>query len=144
MENAYNLDRFLLAQENIYDQVVKELKAGSKKSHWMWFIFPQLRGLGSSLTAREYAIDSLSEARTYISHPVLGARLIECISLVIDARKNGKTVEEVFGYPDYLKFHSCMTLFSLAGSENPVFKEAIDSVFEGRLDQASIDIIGSL
>ena len=143
MKKSFSLDRFLLAQENVYDQVVQELKAGGKKSHWMWFIFPQLRRLGSSLTAQEYAIDSLSEARAYLSHPVLGERLIECASLVINACKKSKTAEEIFGYPDYLKFHSSMTLFSLAVRDNSVFKEAIDCIFEGHLDHASVDIIAS-
>ena len=111
MSDPYDLERFERAQEAVYACVRKELAAGQKRSHWMWFIFPQLEGLGNSATARAYAIRSLDEARAYLAHPLLGARLRECTQLV--NALTGRTLEEVFGYPDDLKFRSAMTLFAL-------------------------------
>src|SRR5256886_2588828 len=112
MDDRYDLTRFVEAQEPVFDRVLAELAAGRKQSHWMWFVFPQLRGLGSSPTARHYAITSLEEARAYLAHEVLGERLRECARLV--NRIEGRTIEEIFGYPDHLKFRSCMTLFERA------------------------------
>ena len=116
MEDPYNLTRFVTAQQGVYARVLAELSAGYKQSHWMWFVFPQLEGLGSSPTARHYAIGSLAEARAYLAHPLLGARLSECTALVNGLE--GKTAEAVFGYPDHLKFRSCMTLFAHAAGES--------------------------
>jgi uncharacterized protein (DUF1810 family) len=116
MDDPYDLARFVTAQQGVYQSVLAELSAGRKQSHWMWFIFPQLQGLGSSPTARHYAIGSLAEARAYLAHELLGARLRECTSLV-----NGlgaTTAQAVFGYPDYFKFRSCMTLFAHAAGED--------------------------
>lgn len=116
--DPFNLGRYLEAQEPVIERVRAELAAGSKRSHWMWFIFPQLAGLGSSPTARHYALASLAEARAYLAHPRLGERLRGCTQLVNAVR--GRTVEEIFGYPDHLKFHSCMTLFAYAARERAV------------------------
>jgi uncharacterized protein (DUF1810 family) len=115
MDHPYDLERFVTAQQEVYASVLAELAAGRKRSHWMWFIFPQLAGLGSSPTARHYAIRSLAEARAYLAHPLLGARLRECTALVNGLE--GTNAEALFGYPDYLKFRSSMTLFAHAACE---------------------------
>jgi uncharacterized protein (DUF1810 family) len=115
MDDPYNLARFASAQQPLYARVLDELAAGRKRSHWMWFIFPQLEGLGSSPTARHFAISSLAEARAYLAHPLLGARLRECTALVNGLE--GTTAQAVFGYPDDLKFRSCMTLYAYAAGE---------------------------
>ncbi|HBH81499.1 MAG TPA: DUF1810 domain-containing protein, partial [Nitrospira sp.] len=112
MSAAYNLHRFLTAQAPTYNTVLAELRAGRKSSHWIWFIFPQIAGLGHSAMAQQFAIGSLDEAKAYLQHPVLGPRLRECAQLVLDVE--GRSAEEIFGYPDYLKFRSCMTLFMSA------------------------------
>src|ERR1700742_60135 len=111
--DAYDLGRFVEAQEGVYARVCEELRRGAKTSHWMWFIFPQIRGLGRSAMAERFAIGSLEEARAYLGHGVLGVRLRECTELVNAVE--GKTVGEIFGFPDHLKFHSSMTLFARAG-----------------------------
>jgi uncharacterized protein (DUF1810 family) len=132
MDDRYDLTRFVAAQEPLFDRVRAELTGGRKESHWMWFVFPQLAGLGSSATAREYAISSLDEARAYLGHELLGQRLRECTRLV--NRIEGRTVEEIFGYPDHLKFRSCMTLFACAAGEagdGPLFREALRKYFAG-------------
>jgi uncharacterized protein (DUF1810 family) len=108
--DRYDLERFVEAQAGVYEQVCAELRAGRKRSHWMWFVFPQIRGLGSSEMAMRYAISGLEEARVYLEHPVLGPRLRECAGIVVGVE--GRTVEEIFGYPDDLKFHSSVTLFA--------------------------------
>ena len=135
MDDRYNLTRYVEAQEPLFARVRAELAAGCKESHWMWFVFPQLAGLGSSPTARRYAIASVEEARAYLAHPVLGARLRECTRLV--NRIEGRTIEEIFGYPDHLKFRSCMTLFACAAGEagdGPLFREALRKYFAGEGD----------
>jgi len=129
-EDPYNLERFPAAQDGVYARVRAELAAGEKRSHWMWFIFPQLKGLGSSATARNFALASLDEARAYLAHPLLGARLRECTRLVNDLRN--RTVEEIFGYPDHMKFHSSMTLFARAATseaDRSLFREALARYF---------------
>ncbi|HUL18269.1 MAG TPA: DUF1810 domain-containing protein [Steroidobacteraceae bacterium] len=135
MSDPFNLERFTRAQEPLYARVREELAAGEKRGHWMWFIFPQLAGLGSSAMARRYAIGSLAEARAYLQHPLLGARLIECTALVNAC--SGRTVEEIFGYPDDLKFRSCMTLFARAqvddAHRNP-FRAALKKYCAGAED----------
>jgi uncharacterized protein (DUF1810 family) len=135
------LERFIDAQAAVYDQVQSELAAGRKTSHWMWFIFPQLRGLGRSSMAQLYGIANLEEARGYLDHPVLGARLVECARLVLAIR--GRTVHQIFGSPDDLKLRSCMTLFELAASEEPVFGEVLDRYYGGVRDQATLDLAGA-
>src|SRR5215475_2155661 len=115
MEDRHDLARFVAAQQAVYATVRKELASGRKRSHWMWFIFPQLKGLGSSSTAQLYGIASLAEARDYLDHELLGARLRECTQLANAVE--GRTVEAIFGYPDHLKFRSCMTLFAHAADD---------------------------
>lgn len=109
MADVYNLHRFLEAQERVYHTVLDELRAGRKSSHWIWFVFPQIKGLGHSGMAQKFAITSLDEAKAYLQHSVLGPRFRECTQLVLDVE--GRSAEEIFGHPDHLKFRSCMTLF---------------------------------
>lgn len=132
MNDPYNLQRFVLAQNAVYADVLAELGAGRKQSHWMWFIFPQLAGLGGSEMARKYAIGSLDEAKAYLQHPLLGNRLRECCRLV--AKTAGRSVEEIFGYPDDRKFHSSMTLFAQAAEDSRVFDECLRKYFSGKPD----------
>ena len=137
----YDLARFLVAQDPVFERACAELAAGHKQSHWMWFVFPQLRGLGSSPTAQRYAIGSLDEARAYLAHPILGARLRRCTELV--NRLEGRSAQQIFGYPDDLKFRSSMTLFAraAAGAAEP-FEEALARYFAGEEDPRSLSIIG--
>ena len=139
MATAYNLHRFLDAQESVYDTVLAELRAGRKTSHWIWFIFPQITGLGHSGMAQKFAIASLAEAKAYLQHLVLGPRLRACTQLVLDV--NGRSAEEIFGYPDHLKFRSCMTLFLTAAPDNTIFKDALLKYFDGKPDQMTLDIL---
>ena len=132
MDDPYNLKRFVDAQNPVYEQVRSELKRARKRTHWMWFIFPQIAGLGSSSMARHYAIGSLDEARAYLSHPVLGVRLVECTQLVNQAQ--ARSIDEIFGYPDDLKFRSSMTLFARATADNHVFRQALETYFGGEAD----------
>jgi uncharacterized protein (DUF1810 family) len=136
--DLYNLKRFLEAQAPVYARVCEELRAGEKRSHWMWFIFPQIRGLGRSPMAERFAIGSLEEARAYLKHAVLGGRLRECTELV--NRVEGRTASEIFGLPDDLKFHSSMTLFAKAGDE-PEFRRVIDKYFAGKMDSGTVERI---
>ena len=139
MTDAYNLNRFLDAQERVYDTVLAELRAGRKSSHWIWFIFPQIAGLGHSAMAEQFAIASLDEAKAYLQHPVLGQRLRECTQLVLNV--GGRSAEEIFSYPDHLKFRSCMTLFQTATIDNTLFKNALHKYFDGIPDQLTLDIL---
>ena len=120
-KNSFNLERFITAQSSCNNTVVQELKAGRNRSHWIWFVFPQLKGLGNSYNANYYGIDSLEEAQSYLDHPLLGARIIECTSLLLDI--NGKGISDILGYPDDLKLKSSMTLFAALLNANPVFNE---------------------
>jgi len=137
MADEYDLDRFVKAQEPVLAQVSQELAAGRKRSHWMWFVFPQLAGLGYSAMARLYAISSLAEARAYLEHPVLGPRLIGLTKLVNQV--NGRSIHEIFGSPDDLKFHSSMTLFAQARPDEPVFREALNKYFGGVTDKGTLE-----
>jgi uncharacterized protein (DUF1810 family) len=134
---ADQLERFVLAQDaaGTYDQAVAELRRGQKTGHWMWFVFPQIAGLGQSATSRTFAISSLAEAKDYLAHPVLGRRLIECASIVAASR--GRTAEQIFGGIDARKLHSSMTLFSRAEPAEPVFGQVLDQYFGGRPDPAT-------
>jgi uncharacterized protein (DUF1810 family) len=136
MNDDHGLERYLLAQEPVFARVRAELAAGCKQSHWMWFIFPQLQGLGASDMAQRYGIASLAEARAYLAHPVLGTRLRECTRLV--NRVEDRSAQAIFGYPDYLKFRSCMTLFARVASEDStadaVFGAALERYFAGEDD----------
>jgi len=130
-----DLQRFVDAQARVIDHVRAELKAGEKKSHWMWFTFPQIHGLGKSATAHRYAIASLDEARAFLAHPVLGSRLRECTRTVLAV--NGKSAQAIFGTPDDLKFRSCMTLFAHASAE-PLFRQALEKYFGGEEDPETV------
>lgn len=139
-EDPFGLSRFVGAQENVYQQVLTELEQGRKQTHWIWYIFPQIEGLGHSSMAEKYAIKSLEEARAYLRHPVLGARLTECTEKVIAI--DGKSVADIFAYPDDLKFRSSMTLFScIAGSES-VFFAALEKYFHGEKDTRTLALLG--
>ncbi|WP_375450258.1 DUF1810 domain-containing protein [uncultured Devosia sp.] len=133
-------DRFLIAQEGVYPQALAELRAGQKRSHWMWFIFPQIAGLGQSATSRRFALSSLAEAREFSDHLVLGERLRRCTSAVLEAsaRPEGPDVSAIFGAPDDLKFHSSMTLFSRAAPHEAVFRRALVTLFAGVEDIETI------
>jgi len=141
MQDLYNLQRFVDAQADVYESVLAELRQGRKTGHWMWFIFPQLKGLGFSSTAQFYGIASLAEASSYLEHPLLGPRLIECTRIVnsIEAR----SLRQIFGTPDDLKFRSSMTLFAHATSENAIFLKAVNQFCSGNFDQATVDRLGS-
>jgi uncharacterized protein (DUF1810 family) len=131
---CFDLNRFVEAQDPVIDRARAELKAGRKQSHWMWFIFPQIAGLGFSAMSVKYAISGLDEARAYLAHPVLGPRLIECTRLV---GESGRTVEQIFGSPDDMKFRSSMTLFAKAQGKG-VFREAIEKHCSGVLDEVTL------
>ncbi len=135
--DRHNLRRFIEAQEPIFQQVTSELRAGRKMSHWMWFIFPQIRGLGRSPTAMEYAISDLDEARAYLAHPVLGSRLKDCTQLVLLI--GNRSAAQIFGSPDDMKFRSCMTLFAQVSQEDDIFTKALQKYFRGIPDQLTLD-----
>lgn len=137
--DPYRLQRFVEAQHSLFDQAIAELEAGRKRSHWMWFIFPQLEGLGHSAMAQQYAISGLDEAKAYLRHPVLGQRLRACTRAVNGVE--GRGVEEIFGYPDHMKFRSSMTLFAATG-EDPVFQQALDKYFDGASDPLTMERLG--
>jgi uncharacterized protein (DUF1810 family) len=135
--DSHNLERFVRAQNPVFEQVRSELQRGRKRGHWMWFIFPQIRGLGHSDMATEFAISSREEAEAYLKHPVLGPRLRECSRLV--TLVEGRSIDDIFGYPDNLKFFSSMTLFAQVTSENQIFKDALQKYFEGELDRLTLE-----
>jgi uncharacterized protein (DUF1810 family) len=143
-KDVYDLQRFVEVQTGVYEQACAELRAGRKRSHWMWFVFPQIHGLGSSPMAVRYAISSMDEARAYLKHDVLGLRLRESTGIVVGVQ--GKTVEEIFGSPDDMKFHSSMTLFAKAAAplakaaegSGGVFEEALAKYFGGVMDQGTM------
>jgi uncharacterized protein (DUF1810 family) len=140
MTDPYNLQRFVDAQASVYSRVLAELRAGQKQSHWMWFVFPQMTGLGSSPIAQKYAIGSLAEAQAYLAHDVLGPRLQECTQLVIAAAD--RPLGEILGYPDDLKFRSSMTLFERAAvPEGSVFGDALRVFFNGVPDARTLDLL---
>jgi len=139
MNDPYDLKRFQDAQAPVIEQVRVELRAGKKRGHWMWFVFPQIAGLGRSETAQTFAIASLDEARAYLAHEILGPRLRECTALVVALQ--GRTIGEIFGYPDDLKFHSSITLFACAAPNEPVFREALNKYFGGAEDMATVERI---
>lgn len=138
--DPYDLQRFVDAQAPVYGQVCTELRKGRKSSHWMWFIFPQIRGLGSSSVANKYGIASLDEARAYLAHPLLGPRLEECCDLVNSIEN--RSLEKIFGYPDDLKFRSAITLFAQADPGNSTFKKAIQKYCEGEFDPLTLARLG--
>ena len=137
MDDPYNLRRFVDAQNPDYERVRSELQQGDKRGHWMWFIFPQIEGLGHSPMARTFAISSLEEANAYLQHPILGPRLIECTKLVYEAE--GRTIHQIFGFPDDLKFRSCMTLFAHARPAHSAFQDALRKYFSAQYDQLTLE-----
>jgi uncharacterized protein (DUF1810 family) len=135
--DPYILQRFLDAQRGVYAQAEAELRAGRKESHWMWYIFPQIKGLGQSAMAQKYAISSVAEATEYLNHPELGNRLRDCTQLVTAI--DGRSIQEIFGYPDYLKFQSSMTLFAHAAHDNEVFMDALKKYYRSGFDRQTIE-----
>lgn len=136
MNDPFNLERFVEAQNEVIEEVFAELREGHKRTHWMWFVFPQISGLGHSPMAERFAISGLPEAVAYLEHPILGQRLRECTNLVNAIQ--GRTISKIFGYPDDLKFHSCMTLFARAAPDNREFTEALHKYFGGEPDPITI------
>jgi uncharacterized protein (DUF1810 family) len=132
---AYDLERFVDAQTHVYDGVVEELRRGRKTGHWIWFVFPQVAGLGSSAISRAFAIASLDEARAYLAHPVLGLRLRECAELVLEI--TGRTADQIFGSLDAMKVRSCMTLFHRAAPDEPLFARVLERYYGGAADPAT-------
>ena len=139
--DPHNLARFVEAQSEAYDAALEELRRGEKVGHWMWFVFPQLAALGQSMTAKHFGIASLEEARAYLGDPVLGARLVEC-TLAVNAVED-RTVGEIFGFPDVLKFRSCLTLFAEAAPEVPLFRAAIETHYDGVPDTLTLELLTS-
>src|SRR5215469_5095340 len=137
--DPFNLRRFVEAQDLVYRSVIAELRAGVKQSHWMWFVFPQVSGLGHSAMADKYAIRSLDEAKAYLAHSLLGARLKECTELVLAV--TGKTARQILGSPDDMKFRSSMTLFAQAAPNEPLFRDALKKYFDGKDDPATLERI---
>jgi len=137
---AHDLERFVAAQESVYAAVVRELRAGRKTSHWMWFVFPQVAGLGYSAMSARYAISSLDEARAYLAHPVLGPRLRECASLVLASGRS--SAEDIFGPIDAMKLRSSMTLFHRAAPDEPVFEQVLERLFGGVADERTEGLPG--
>jgi uncharacterized protein (DUF1810 family) len=135
--DPYNLRRFVEAQNPVYERVLSELSAGEKRGHWIWFIFPQLAGLGMSAMSQEFGISSLDEARAYLNHPILGARLKECTQLVLNVQ--GRSVDQIFGYPDNLKFRSSMTLFANSAPDHEIFRNALEKYFGGEGDPLTLE-----
>jgi uncharacterized protein (DUF1810 family) len=139
--DRYGLERFLAAQRQSFDRVLAELRLGRKQGHWMWYIFPQIEGLGSSPMAQRYAISNLDEAKAYFGHAMLGNKLLECTQLVTAAR--AQSIEEVLGYPDNLKFHSSMTLFAHAANHHEVFESALRKYFRSEYDRLTMERLES-
>jgi len=139
-DDPHDLNRFMKAQEAVFENVLTELGNGQKKSHWMWFIFPQIEGLGYSEISRYYSIKSMQEAREYLNHPILGPRLLKCTETVLAL--NGKTASEIFGSPDDMKFKSSMTLFACATESDSLFAQALDKYFDGERDKKTEFLLG--
>lgn len=137
--DVFNLQRFISAQAPLYPTVIAELEKGDKRTHWMWFIFPQVAGLGNSDMAQRYAISPLEEARAYLQHPGLGERLLECTSLMLQI--DSKTAHQVLGSPDDQKLQSCMTLFSLADTAHPLFVQVLDKYYSGKKDHRTLALL---
>ncbi len=137
--DPFNLDRFVSAQNTVYSSVLAELRSGQKRTHWMWYIFPQIDGLGYSATSKRYAIKSREEARHYLNHPVLGRRLLECAETVLNIE--GRSASEIFGSPDDMKLKSSMTLFAAVASPNSVFGQVLDKYFHGKRDSRTLDLL---
>ena len=137
MNDPYDLERFVKAQNPVFEQVCSELKKGRKEGHWMWFVFPQLKGLGHSSMASKFGISSRDEAEAYLQHPILGPRLRECTRLV--NLVEGRSLEQIFGYPDNLKFRSSMTLFANMAPDNEIFMNALQKYCGGESDRLTLE-----
>lgn len=136
-----DIGRFLKAQDGVYGRALAELRRGRKRSHWIWFVFPQIAGLGMSATSRYFAIHDLDEARRYLAHPVLGTRLVECAEVLLGLE--GRSAAEIFGHPDDMKLKSCMTLFEQAMGEDGVFGRVLDKYYRGERDRRTLEILGA-
>jgi len=141
MDDIYNLQRFVEAQRPIFEQVLSELREGRKQSHWMWFVFPQITGLGRSETARFYAITGIEEARAYLDHPLLGPRLEQCAKIIEPQLQ--RTARQIFGSPDDLKLQSSMTLFASAAPQRKIFQAVLDTFYDGAHDPLTLEKLGS-
>jgi uncharacterized protein (DUF1810 family) len=139
VEDPYDLNRFVQAQKTVYEQALSEIKNGQKRSHWMWFIFPQFNGLGFSSTSRTYSIKSLAESRAYLNHPVLGARLIECAEAALGVGE--RSANQIFGSPDDQKLKSCATLFASISPAGSVFDQLLDRFFQGERDSKTLRLL---
>lgn len=140
VSDPYDLNRFVQAQQHDYERALFEIKSGRKRSHWMWYVFPQFEGLGFSATSKRYSIKSVAEARAYLSHPVLGTRLTECVEAVL--KIEGKSAYEIFGSPDDLKLKSCATLFAYVSPAESVFDRLLDQFFQGEQDAKTLRLLG--
>lgn len=139
MEDDFDLQRFVDAQAPYYEQAVAELRQGEKRSHWIWFIFPQLRGLGFSSMSHRYGIGSAAEAQAYLAHPILGPRLRECTQIVLSLEH--RSIHQIFGSVDAMKFRSSMTLFAHAAPGEPIFRQALDKYFAGKPDDRTVEML---
>nr|WP_290221266.1 DUF1810 domain-containing protein [Trichocoleus desertorum] len=137
--DPYDLNRFVQAQERDYERALSEVKSGRKRSHWMWYIFPQFDGLGFSAMSERYAIKSVAEAKAYLSHPILGPRLIECVEAALSGKE--RTAHEIFGFPDDMKLKSCATLFAYVSPEGSVFEQLLNKFFEGDRDPKTLSLL---
>ena len=139
-QDPYDLQRFVDAQANVFDRALSEIKSGRKRSHWMWFIFPQVEGLGTSSMSKRYAIRSIAAAKVYLAHPLLGPRLLECAEAALAVQTSSAL--ELFGSPDDMKLRSCATLFACVSSEGSVFSQLIDKFFDGKPDERTLQLVG--
>jgi uncharacterized protein (DUF1810 family) len=137
--DPFHLNRFLQAQQNDYGSALAEIRAGRKTAHWMWFIFPQFRGLGFSATSQHFAIKSLEEAESYLAHPILGPRLLECCEALMEIE--GRTAQQIFGSPDDVKLKSCATLFARASAPDSVFERLLEKYFDGQSDAKTLELL---
>jgi uncharacterized protein (DUF1810 family) len=138
--DPYDLERFVQAQDEVYEQALSEIRSGRKRSHWMWYVFPQFEGLGTSWASKRYSVKSIAEAKAYLGHPVLGPRLVECIEAAL--RVQGLSAADIFDSPDDLKLRSCATLFACVSPEGSAFHRLIDKYFQGKRDDTTLRLIG--
>ena len=139
MTDPYDLERFVRVQESDFERALAEIRSGRKRSHWMWYVFPQFAGLGMSATSQHYAIKSPDEARAYLQHPVLGPRLLTCVQTLLNLQSH--SAEQIFGYPDHLKLRSCATLFAAISPEGSPFHQLLAKYFEGTPDPTTLRLL---
>ena len=140
--DQFDLERFIIAQKGVYNNILSELKSGQKRTHWMWYIFPQIDGLGKSTTSRLYALKSIEEAKQYLDHQILGIRLIECTETVLDTQ--GHSISDIFKFPDDIKFRSSMTLFAHISRPNSIFSLLLEKYFGGNKDEKTLKILDGM